>query len=468
MNQNQNIKKCYCVNLVIILLLVASSCKKFVEIGPPKTEIINETVFTSDASATAAIRGIYTLMMGSQTFTNGYMELYSGLSADEFTNYSTNQEQLEFYMNSLGKTNSRVLQIFWANAYRYINNANGVLEGLEKSTLLTTTARLQLEGEAKFIRAFCHFYLVNLFGDVPYISTTDYRINAVASRMPKEEVYQKIISDLKDAQNLLASDFSFSNGQRNQPNKGAATAMLARVYLYTGEWGKAEIEATTVINNSSVYTLQSNLNDVFLKNSSETIWQLMPVIDGSNTNHGQLFILINTPNNILGRVALSNGMYNSFEAGDNRKVSWVNSYNSGTDTWYFPYKYKVDYSSSLTEYAMILRLAEQYLIRAEARAQQNNISGAQADLNVIRNRAGLVNTTANDKALLLLAIENERRSELFTEWGHRWLDLKRTNRADAVLGPLKGSNWQSTDVLYPIPESERLVNPNLTQNPGYQ
>jgi len=86
---------------------------------------------------------------------------------------------------------------------------------------------------------------------------------------------------------------------------------------------------------------------------------------------------------------------------------------------------------------------------------------------VIRTRAGLPNTTANNQAALIDAVIHERQVELFTEWGHRWLDLKRTNRADAVLGILKGSNWQSTDILYPIPQSEIQNNLNIIQNPGY-
>lgn len=116
---------------------------------------------------------------------------------------------------------------------------------------------------------------------------------------------------------------------------------------------------------------------------------------------------------------------------------------------------------------MVLRLAEQYLIRAEARVRQNNISGGQSDLNAIRNRSGLPNTTANDQGSLLLAIEQERRVELFTEWGHRWFDLKRTERAEAVLSPFALKDWQSTDVLFPIPQTEREINSRLTQNEGY-
>jgi hypothetical protein len=119
---------------------------------------------------------------------------------------------------------------------------------------------------------------------------------------------------------------------------------------------------------------------------------------------------------------------------------------------------------------MMLRLAEQYLIRAEARGQQNNISGAQADLNVIRNRAGLPNTTAATQSDLLSAILHERQVELFTELGQRLLDLKRTNNVDNVMRvvtPLKGGTWNSNWQLYPVPVSDIQKNPALVQNSGY-
>ena len=115
----------------------------------------------------------------------------------------------------------------------------------------------------------------------------------------------------------------------------------------------------------------------------------------------------------------------------------------------------------------MLRLAEQYLIRAEARARQGNIPGAQQDLNSIRNRAGLPNTTTSGPTEILEAIMEERQRELFTEGGHRWLDLKRTGRTTEVLAPLKPL-WDPTDVLWPIPEDEIFNNSNLLpQNPGY-
>ena len=158
-----------------------------------------------------------------------------------------------------------------------------------------------------------------------------------------------------------------------------------------------------------------------------------------------------------------------FQSGDQRKfgpneTAWIKEV---TNTWRHSYKYKDEFSTSSLEYAIQLRLAEQYLIRAEARAQRGDISGAQADINVIRNRAGLGNTSAVTLNELLDAILQERRVELFTEQGHRWFDLKRMGKAKEVLEPIK-LGWRDTDLLFPIPDKELGLNPNLLpQNSGY-
>ena len=456
----------YCkVMLVFGLLLLLSSCEDFVDIEPPKTQIVAETVFSNEASATSAITGIYSRMIESG-FASGDIvsyTLFGGLSADELTSYSSNN--IEFFDNSLTVDNGSVNGFLWKQPYEYIYSANAVIEGLDNSSGVSEEVKQQLEGEAKFIRAFCFFYLTNLFGDVPLHLTTDYRITSIASRTLQSQVYQQIITDLKDAQSLLTDDYTTE--ERVRPNRSVATALLARAYLYTQDWANAEIQASTVITNSGTYVLENDLNNVFLAVSSEAIWQLKPVQPGVNTNEGRSFILTGSPVNEQG-VALSNELMNAFETGDNRFNSWVNSFDDGMETFFYPFKYKIEEGDPGIEYSMVLRLAEQYLIRAEARAQQENIAGAQTDLNRIRNRAGLGNTTANDRPGLLLAIEQERQVELFMEWGHRWLDLKRTNRSDAVLEALKSPNWEPTDTLYPIPQRERESNPNITQNLGYQ
>jgi hypothetical protein len=178
-------------------------------------------------------------------------------------------------------------------------------------------------------------------------------------------------------------------------------------------------------------------------------------------------------------VYLSATLLNSFELNDQRRSKWTDSVIvsiSGVATaFYYPNKYKIgQVNTAVAEYSMILRLAEQYLIRAEARAKQNNLSGAIDDLDKIRTRAGLITIASSNPGIsqsaLLDIILHERQVELFTEWGHRWFDLKRTGKVDAVMSvvtPQKGGTWETTDQLYPIPSTELQKNPNLTQNSGY-
>jgi hypothetical protein len=164
----------------------------------------------------------------------------------------------------------------------------------------------------------------------------------------------------------------------------------------------------------------------------------------------------------------TNEFFNSFESGDQRKTNWLKSTVVSGSTYYYPFKYKQ--RSPVTgvnmEYSMYLRLAELYLIRAEARVHQNKLSEAVADLNVIRSRAGLSNTPAGTFDEILSAIYKERRIEFFTESGHRFFDLKRTMTIDSVMKAIKPL-WSSNAALFPIPQSEILLNPNLSQNPGY-
>ncbi len=441
------------------------SCDEFIEVDTPRTEIVTATVFNSDASAMSAVRGIYSLMMASPNFVRAGLEEYTGTASDELISYASSINTQQFYQNSINPTNAELIHYFWREPYKFINNANGILEGLQNSEGMTDSGERQAEGEAKFIRAFCHFYLATLFGDVPFLTSIDYNVTSIAERIPFNDVMLSIESDILDARALLADDYSFSNGERIQPNKWAATALLARVYLYLNDWEKAEAMASEVISNPT-YLLEADLNDVFLKNSNEAIWQLQPVVPGLNAGQGSLFVLNNAPNTFSRRVSMTPELIAAFEEDDQRKSLWTGTFTNATGSWSYIHKYKVRVNTVVTEYGMVLRLAEQYLIRAEARAHLNDIEGSQADVNVIRNRAGLPNTTATDKVTLLNAIEHERRIELCGEAGHRWLDLKRTGRVDEVMSAVK-PNWESTDQLFPIPQSERLLNPNLSQNLGY-
>src|SRR5690606_11600638 len=231
---------------------------------------------------------------------------------------------------------------------------------------------------------------------------------------------------------------------------------------------KAEELSSKVIDQTSIYQIVGDLDQVFLKNSREAIWQISPVPVGSRqttyTREGYFFRGFRSA-----PVKLSDDFIESLDPQDKRLLQWVSFYQ--TNEIYLPRKYKDSNSQgNITEYSMVLRLAEQYLIRAEARAMQGNLLGAIADVDKIRNRANL-DLLANaapgiSQEDLLEEIMEERKRELFSEWGHRWLDLKRTQKTAEVLEPIKPL-WQDTDVRYPIPEQDRMKNPNLKQNEGY-
>jgi hypothetical protein len=273
-----------------------------------------------------------------------------------------------------------------------------------------------------------------------------------------------IQQDLEAAQEMLPVDFEAGMGERIRPSRDAATALLARVYLYRKEWEKAEEASTQLVDNTEIYSLPADLSQVFVANSNEAIWQLKPVFPNTGAPQAAIFLITATPNGISRRVSLRNELMSSFEADDLRRAFWTKTFSNTSGSWDYISKYTT--TNAPAEYSMIFRIAEQYLIRAEARAEQGKFDGARGDINAIRNRAGLDAIAYDTKDELLDAILHERRVELFGEGGHRWLDLKRTGRIDAVMSTIK-DNWQSTDALLPIPHAERLINTNLTQNPGY-
>jgi hypothetical protein len=478
----------YCLLLFCMLTLGITGCKKLVGVDAPVTSINQSNVYADDATAIAVLTGIYTEMStpGYDLTGNPSISLMAGLSADELTLFSgiSNSTNLYYYYtNSLYATSNGTMGAdYWSPAYNFIYICNAAIAGLSSSTTLTPSTKQQLLGECYFMRAFFYFYLVNLFGDVPLVTTTNYKVSESLAKTAAPEIYQQIIADLKDAQGLLNSEYlddnlqpyGPGNLQRVRPTKWAADALLARVYLYTGDYADAVTQSDSLLNNPSLYSLDS-LNGVFLMNSTEAIWQLQPVNSQENTADAWLFILPSTGPNTSYPVYLSPQLLGSFEPSDERRLNWVDSVAVGGTIYYYPYKYKsATPNAPLTEYLMVLRLGEQYLIRAEAEAEGagGGLSGAVADLNIIRARAGLPATTATTQAQVLAAIMHERQVELFTEWGHRWLDLKRSSMVNSVMTivtPLKanGNPWQSYQQLYPILFSDILADPNLRQNAGY-
>jgi starch-binding outer membrane protein, SusD/RagB family len=455
------------------LSLLLFGCKKILKVDLPVGRHTTETVFKDKATAVTVMNGIYGSISSSSIFSGiSGLTFASSLKADELR--PDNPVQYSDYSNLAN--GSGLGWAMWRTYGEQIYHLNSIIEGISKSGTLSDQTKSILTAEAKFTRAWIYFYLVNFYGDVPLVLTTDFRENSTIPRSSVAEVYQQIVLDLKEAQanladNYVERDLVSPSMDRIRPNKAAATALLARIFLYTSNWIEAELEATKLINSSS-FQLLEDLDQVFLKNSRETIWALQPNIldgDGVNPKDGMTFI---SPYGGTPLFNISSFLLGSFETGDRRKEQWV----ANLQGHIVPFKYKERWrSTEQKEFYVVLRLAEQYLIRAEARAHLNKLSGpesAASDLNVIRQRAGLLPTNAATDTQLLAAILEERRAELFTEWGHRWLDLVRTKNIDkvmSVVAPIKGGAWQPYKALLPIPYSEFELNPALRghQNPGY-
>lgn len=471
--------------LLAILIGTQTGCKKLVEPSAPTEKIGIEDVYTNDKTASSVLTRLLAELAFISDGANGYPMLLA-LSADDINVGAYIDPSTEkIYFNSLKSDPTQ----WWSRLYNHIYTANDAIEQLSVSTGVSEQVKPLLLGEARFVRAFSYFYLVNTYGGVPLVLTTDYRQTMNLGRTDAAAIYNQIITDLSVAKELLSKDYLGSNmlatttGDRVRPVKATAAALLARVYLYIGEYAKAEAEASEVIGNTTYGLIDPNL--VFKKNSKETIWQLPVMQPSSQTLDGTTYIFRKLspsdpqgPNYYQPYLA-SSYLVNAFETGDIRKTKWI-----GDSAGYkFINKYKDwDGSKTVTEAVMMMRLGEQYLIRAEARINQDKVADGIADLNVIRQRARGANpgdlpalSAALSKADALLAVEHERQVELFTEWGHRWFDLKRTKRLDAIMTvvtPAKSNNtvtWDPFHSLFAIPASEVLNSPGLQgqQNQGY-
>jgi starch-binding outer membrane protein, SusD/RagB family len=443
------------INCILLIILFLGSCRKTVEIDIPKNQIITDNVFKNSALLNSAVLNIY------KSLDIGSFITYNALYTGELVN-SRATSLTPPYDYSVIPSDDNLVYNTWKTLYSSIYQCNALLEGLPGSENIPDSVLKRTKGETKFIRALSYFYLINIWGDVPKLTTTEVLQTAVAARIPATEIYSLIINDL-DTAIVLLND-SYPPEEKVRATKWAATGLLARTYLYLRDWNKAETLATAIIT-SNLFSPLPTLPNSFLKNNKESIFQIW--MQNGFTSVGSSYVPSSTTTAPV--FSASPNLLSSFEVNDNRKSSWLNPITVAMQPYYYPYKYKARTTTTGTaaEYLTLLRLGEIYLIRAEARIQQNNLTAGIADLNVIRTRAGLPNLSASlSQNQALNALEQERKIELFAENGHRFFDLKRWGKIDLIIGGIKPT-WKTGGSLYPIPKSEILVNPSLTQNPGY-
>src|ERR1700733_6561407 len=186
----QRISK-YKIRFGVLFILFSSlivGCNKMVQIQPPTSSITTSEVFADSADASAALMGVYASIASTGTnisVADGAISIYTGSSADELINFQNDPQATQIYTNSISANNSAEIDNFyWTPAYSIIYEANACIEGAKSSTGLTQVQKNQIIGEAEFCRSLINFYLVNLFGDIPLLTSTDYKSNSLAARTP--------------------------------------------------------------------------------------------------------------------------------------------------------------------------------------------------------------------------------------------------------------------------------------------
>lgn len=451
----------YYIYATLIGTLLLTSCDDYLDVDIAKDQIDVDKVFNDNTLATAALLEMYTLSRNNGFLsgnTNGIGFLF-GCYTDEFeVTDMKNSFYKNFYNNTVLSSNTALADL-WNHTYKQIYVANNVIIGLENSPQISQNVKEQLMGEALAMRGILHFYLTQTFGPVPYITTTDYNINKQVSKKASNEIMNSVQKDLENAEKLLTTEYLSKD--RVRINKSVVLAFLARLHLYQENWETAHYYSEAVINDPN-FTIEP-LENTFLKNSQSAILQFKPQTEGVNTLEAFTYIFTSLP---APYGYISKNLLDDFNPLDQRKTKWLK--NVGNDELSFhPFKYKVRATTSQSqEYSVVIRIEEMHLISAEASAELNDWDLCNKRLNALKLRAGLAPVHLTEINGAINAILDERRYELFCEFGHRFYDLKRRKRLSELSA--KKENWNSNLELLPLPEKELTLNQNLLpQNPGY-
>lgn len=451
---------------IFITLLAAisvSSCKKHLDPLPANFVSDADPIFDATSSQTA-LRGVYRQLGSTGYYGETYVTLGffpTGDVKNLTTGGAANLVNINFRADDVNFNTA------WTAIYLTINRANNVITRVPavQDPTFTDAAKNQIIGEAKFIRALAYFDIARAWGGAQIVLTPTTSIDNIpqVKRSTQDQTYNQVEKDLNEAEALLPDGLN-----RIHATKRTVWALKARLYLYRKQWDKAEDYASRLIAlndyellkpysswfaNEVVTTRESIFELEYSAVNQSTIRQQMQHPTNGGTYRyaptDKFVQLLNDPLVSGGRSALLGKVVQS-----------------GTTLWFG----NLYYRKNSTDPAYIFRIAEMYLIRAEARAQLNKLSavdGALADLNKVRDRAGILPSTAVTQGDILIAIENERRVEFAWE-AHRWFDLARTGRAKVVLEAIDPNiKVEPYELLFPIPVTQIQLDKNLEQNPGY-
>jgi starch-binding outer membrane protein, SusD/RagB family len=455
---------------IIISMFLFLKCSKLIEVAPPIDSVTNEQIFSDSINASSAVIGTYQILndRNSGLFGSAFYHLVLGLYSDELQqgSYFTTQP---FYTSDLPPNNTYLTSSLWAQPYNLIYHTNIIIEEVQKSNGITEIAKRQFVGEAKFIRAFCYLSLEGMFGGVPIITTPDYRKNQNVPKSTSSSLINFVIEDLKNAKDLLPPDYNKYLNSRQRATSFAASALLARAYLFNKQYDLALIESDRVIKNLTLYEMLDDPRTIFDPNSKEVILQafLDPNFYPYNiTGEGMKFIPLGyAPTHYLRPTIVR-----SFDYNDERR-GWIDSITYEGVKYYYSKKFylgadKLSISTPPTQIQAILRVAECYLIRSEANLMTGKIHEALDDLNAVRGRSGLKPIYTTTTSQVFEALIEEKKKEFLLEFGHRWIDIRRWGISDSINSPIKNS-WKKYKDNFPIPNSEIQKNSALIQNDGY-
>ncbi|MBS1567042.1 MAG: RagB/SusD family nutrient uptake outer membrane protein, partial [Bacteroidetes bacterium] len=450
--------KRYIILLTCMTALLASCKKQLKEV--PASFLTPDNFYQNAADAQSAINGVLSALQ-PQAYYQRTIYIITELPADCLTPLLTqNQERIDMYKLQYTPTNPEISN-WWQNSYKLISRANDVIAHVPAINM-DVTARNNIVGNAYFLRGMAYFDLVRSFGDVPLLLvpiTSPSDSSLFPTRTAAASVYQQVISDLKYAEANCLPEDKILAANKGMVSSGAASAMLARVYLQRAStaWADAQDNQNALaqcnkVINSKLYSLMPNYSDVFnwnLKfypNQKEVIFAVQFGSNGSNITQN-ITCRMFSPSGLGGSGSFqcnTNFFNNGYPADDVIRSSWNISNKVGTATVApFIYKYRdpewVSGTNNSKMNWIVLRYADVLLMQSEA---MNNLTPTDpakfTGINLVRARAGLTSPTQQysftnvaTQTAFVDTLVSERARELCVE-GHRRWDLIRLGRYKQV------------------------------------
>lgn len=458
------------ITIVSCSLLGFFSCSNELD-QKPKTEKVLTEFLRTEKETEEYVNSVYAGLQTTGLY-GLYLPAMAEIPSDNTFDEVPANDNSVFGDLDLFKTipSNGIVEQNWLDSYKTIQRANVVLNRINNIPFASEIVKNARKGEMKFIRALLYFNLVRFYGDVPLVTkeTTNPNEYFGIGRTPLATVYTQIVTDLKDAISILPSTTS----QQGRVIKTAAQTLLAKVYLTQLNYplAKEQIDAVIASNLHGLVAIET-LFDLANENNKEIIFavQFASGINGNTEGSTmyQQFSPSGTVSGAKGHNLPTKELYNMYTAIDKRKTNYVGITANG-----IPFNNKYKKPTVITDggsNVVLLRYADVLLMKAEIENKLDNIDAVADPLNAVRNRAGLLNTTANTKVQFAAEIDKERRLELIGE-GDRWFDLLRNGNAISVMNAWFASNnilitIGEKNLKLPIPQSQINTDPTIKPNP---